>query len=248
MSQQLSLNLRLKDGSSFSNFLAGPNREALDRMRAAVVAAATGDKSSAQMIFLWGADGSGRSHLLQASCRLAQELGIAPVYVPLADVAALSPFLLESAEMAPLVCLDDLERIAGLPEWEMALFTLTERLRTAGGTLISAASSPPARLGLRLSDLTSRLAWGTVYALEPLADAEKLEAIRLRARNRGIEIPEEVVQYILSRYPRDLRSLFDLLDRIDRASLAQQRRVTIPFLRRLEEEGKDDGGVGIPAS
>jgi DnaA family protein len=125
----------------------------------------------------------------------------------------------------------------------MALFTLTERLRAAGGTLISAADSPPARLGLRLPDLTSRLAWGTVYALEPLSDAEKLEAIRLRAHNRGFEMPEEVVQYILSRYPRDLRSLFDLLERIDRASLVQQRRVTIPFLRRLEEAGKDDAGA-----
>jgi DnaA family protein len=212
-------------------------------VRAVVVTAATGDKTAAQMIFLWGADGSGKSHLLQAACRLAHELGIAPVYVPLADAAELSPSLLESAETAPLVCLDDVERIAGKPEWEMALFTLTERLRAAGGTLISAASSPPARLGLRLPDLASRLAWGTVYALEPLSDAEKLEAIRLRAHNRGFEMPEEVVQYILSRYPRDLRSLFDLLDRIDRASLAQQRRVTIPFLRRLEEAGKDDAGA-----
>lgn len=241
MSQQLSLNLRLKDGSSFSNFLAGPNREAFERLRSAVVAAA-GDEASAQMIFLWGADGTGRSHLLQAACRLAQELGSAPLYVPLADAAELSPSLLESAETAPLVCLDDVERIAGKPEWEMALFTLTERLRAAGGTLIGAASSPPARLGLRLPDLTSRLAWGTVYALEPLSDAEKLEAIRLRARNRGFDMPEEVVQYILSRYPRDLRSLFDLLDRIDRASLVQQRKVTIPFLRRLEDIDTEEAG------
>jgi len=243
MSRQLTLNLHLKDGSSFSNFLAGPNRESFERVRAAVVTAATGDKTQPQMIFLWGADGSGKSHLLQAACRLAQELGIAPLYVPLAEVAELSPSLLESAETAPLVCLDDVERIAGKPEWEMALFTLTERLRAAGGTLISAANSPPARLGLRLPDLTSRLAWGTVYALEPLSDAEKLEAIRLRAHNRGFEMPEEVVQYILSRYPRDLRSLFDLLERIDRASLVQQRRVTIPFLRRLEDAGKDDAGA-----
>jgi DnaA-homolog protein len=237
MSHQLSLNLRLKDGSSFSNFLAGPNREAFEGLRAAVAAAAD-DKTPAQMIFLWGADGTGKSHLLQAACRLAQELGVAPVYVPLADAAELSPSLLESVETAPLVCLDDVERVAGKPEWEMALFTLTERLRVARGTQISAAVAPPSRLGLRLPDLASRLAWGTVYALEPLTDAQKLEAIRLRAHNRGFEMPEEVVQYILSRYPRDMGSLFDLLDRIDRASLTQQRRVTIPFLRQLEEIGE----------
>lgn len=240
MSHQLSLNLRLKDGSSFSNFLPGSNREALDRLRAAVVAAATREKASEQAMFLWGAESGGKTHLLQAACRLAQELGIAPVYVPLAEAAALSPSLLESVEQAPLVCLDDAERIAGRPEWEAALFSLIERLRAAGGTLIAAASAPPARLGLRLPDLTSRLAWGAVYALQPLSDAEKLEAVRLRARNRGFEMPEDVARYILSRYPRDMHSLFDLLDRIDRASLAHQRRVTIPFLRELEAIGNAD--------
>ena len=109
---------------------------------------------------------------------------------------------------------------------------------------VCAANVPPARLGLRLPDLTSRLAWGTVYALQSLDDAEKLEAVRLRAHNRGFEMPEDVVQYILSRYPRDMRSLFDLLDRIDRASLTHQRRVTIPFLRELEAMRYEDAGIG----
>ena len=244
MSQQLALNLRLKDGSSFSNYFPGPNREALERLRAAVVAAATREKALDKMLFLWGTEGGGKSHLLQAACRLAQELGMAPVYVPLAEAAELSPSLLEDAEKAPLVCLDDVERIAGRTDWEAALFSLTERMRAAGGLQVCAANVPPGRLRLRLPDLTSRLAWGTVYALQPLGDAEKLEAVRLRARNRGFELPEDVVQYILSRYPRDMRSLFDLLDRIDRASLTHQRRVTIPFLRELEAMNYEDAGIG----
>jgi DnaA family protein len=244
VSQQLALNLRLKDGSSFNNFFPGPNREALERLRAAVVVAATREKALDKMLFLWGAEGGGKSHLLQAACRLAQELGLAPVYVPLAEAAELSPSLLEDAEKAPLVCLDDVERIAGRADWEAALFSLTERTRVAGGLQVCAANVPPARLGLRLPDLTSRLAWGTVYALQPLGDAEKLEAVRLRAHNRGFEMPEDVVQYILSRYPRDMRSLFDLLDRIDRASLTHQRRVTIPFLRELEAMSHEDAGIG----
>jgi len=243
MSQQLALNLRLKDGSSFSNYLPGPNREALDRLRAAVVAAATrGEKAPGNMIYLWGAEGGGKSHLLQAACRLAQELGMAPVYVPLAEAAELSPSLLEDAETAPLVCLDDMERVAGRADWEAALFSLTERMRTAGGLQVCAANVPPTNLGLKLKDLTSRLAWGTVYALQLLGDAEKLEAVRLRAHNRGFEMAEDVVQYILSRYPRDMRSLFELLDRLDRASLTHQRRVTIPFLRELEAMSVEDAG------
>ena len=240
MSHQLSLNLRLKDASSFGNFLAGPNKEAMEQLRAAVVTATTREKASEPTMYLWGAEGSGKTHLLQAACRLAQELGIAPVYVPLADVMELTPSLLEGVEAVPLVCLDDVERAAGRTEWESALFSLVERLRAADGMLVVAAAAPPDRLGLRLPDLVSRLAWGTVYALQPLDDAQKLEAVRLRAQHRGFEMPEDVARYILSRYPRDLPSLFGLLDRIDQASLTQQRRVTIPFLRRLEKMGHEN--------
>jgi len=242
MNHQLSLNLRLKDGSSFSNFFPGHNQEALERIRASVMATANHAKTSHQSIFLWGAVGTGKTHLLQAACRLAQELGIAPLYVPLTDVVELSPALLEDAEHSPLVCLDDVERAAGRAKWEAALFNLIDRLRSVGGLLITAAGSPPANLGLRLPDLTSRLAWGTVYALQVLDDPQKLEAIRLRARNRGFEISEDVAHYILSRYPRDMHSLFELLDRVDRASLTHQRRVTIPFLQRLEKMDSEDSG------
>lgn len=242
MSRQLSLNLRLKDASSFGNFLAGPNREALEQLRAAVVRAATQTDARPTMIYLWGAEGAGKTHLLQAACRLAQELGIAPAYLPLAEVVALGPSLLEGIEQTPLVCLDDVERVAGKPEWETALFSLVERLRAARGMLAVAAAAPPDRLGLKLPDLASRLAWGATYAMQPLSDAQKLEAVRLRAQHRGFEMPEDVARYILSRYPRDLVSLFNLLDRIDEASLAQQRRVTIPFLRQLEEMGRENAG------
>jgi DnaA family protein len=244
VSHQLSLNLRLKDASSFGNFLAGPNREALEQLRAAVVQAATQAGTTPSMLYLWGVEGSGKTHLLQAACRLAQELGIAPVYMPLADVVALEPSLLEGLEETPLVCLDDVERIASHADWEAALFSLVERRRSSGGMLAVGAIAPPDRLGLRLPDLTSRLAWGTTYAMQPLNDAQKLEAVRLRAQHRGFEMPEDVARYILSRYPRDLPSLFDLLDRIDRASLTQQRRVTIPFLRDLEAMPYEDAEIG----
>lgn len=243
MSRQLSLNLRLKDASSFGNFLVGPNREAMEQLRAAVVQATTRADAKAALIYLWGAPGAGKTHLLQAACRLTQELGVAPAYVPLADVMALTPSLLEGLEETPLVCLDDIERVAGKPEWEAALFSLVERLRAVRGMLVVAATAPPDRLGLKLPDLASRLAWGMTYAMQPLSDTQKLEAVQLRARHRGFEMPEDVARYILSRYPRDLGSLFSLLDRIDEASLTQQRRVTIPFLRELEAMHYADAGI-----
>jgi DnaA family protein len=89
-------------------------------------------------------------------------------------------------------------------------------------------------LGLAMSELATRFAWGSVYQLKPLADDDKLAAMQLRARNRGLDLPPDAARYILHRYPRDLHSLFALLERIDAASLASQRRVTIPFLRDLE--------------
>jgi DnaA family protein len=172
----------------------------------------------------------------QAACRQAQESGLSAVYIPLAEAAQLAPTLLEDLEQTRLVCIDDVERIAGNVDWETALFALCERLRANGGMFIAAGTRPPRELGLKLPDLATRLGWGPVYALAPPTDDEKLEAIRLRAHNRGLDVPDDVARYILNRYPRDLDSLFTLLDKLDTASLAEQRRLTIPFLRRFEDD------------
>ncbi len=100
--------------------------------------------------------------------------------------------------------------------------------------LVVAASAGPMALGLKLPDLATRLAAGLVYQLQPLSDEEKIAALRLRAERRGMEMGEDVAHYLLTRYPRDLHSLFALLDKLDTATLAAQRRLTIPFLRGLE--------------
>lgn len=233
MSGQLVLNLRLKDGSSFENFYAARNREAVERVRGEVEALARGDTGVERALFLCGPFGSGKTHLLQAACRHAQGYGLAPVYVPLAEAAALAPAMLEDLETARLVCLDDVDTIAGDAAWEQALFALAERLRAAAGLLIGSGAACPAQLGLGLPELATRLAWGPVYQLRVLGDEERLAAIRLRARNRGFEMTQEAARYILARHPRDMHSLFALLERLDTASLASRRRVTVPFIKNL---------------
>ncbi len=235
MSRQLPLNLRLKDSASFENFLPANNREAVERVRTALTALTRG-RALEPVLFLCGAPGTGKTHLLQAACREAQSAGSSVLYIPFSEIAALAPAMLEDLEQSALVCLDDVERIAGNAAWETAVFALCERLRAAGGMLLAAGARPPRELGLQLPDLATRLGWGPVYALAPLDENERLEAVRLRARNRGLEMPEEVARYILNRYPRDLDSLFALLDKLDVASLAHQRRLTIPFLRSIEEQ------------
>jgi len=232
--EQLALNLKLRDASSFENYFVARNREAVERLQHAVRNLGSVPHAPASWLYLWGEPGTGKTHLLEAACRAAQEQGHAPLYVPLADKADFTTALLEDVEQVPLVCVDDVDAIAGDATWEAALFALYEHLRAHGGMLMLAARSSPAAIGLKLADLSTRLTAGLVYQLQPLSDAEKIAALRLRAQRRGLEMTEEVANYLLTRFPRDMHSLFALLDRLDTATLAAQRRLTIPFLRSLE--------------
>ncbi|MHB8454616.1 MAG: DnaA regulatory inactivator Hda [Acidiferrobacterales bacterium] len=234
---QLALNIRLRDSSSFGNFHDVRNREASLAVAAAVQRAidASDEALRFEQIFLCGESGCGKTHLLEAAARLAQERGLAPAYVPFQSNPAIEPRILEGLEFSPLVCLDDLQAVAGMRKWEEGALHLYESLRARGGLLLVAASVNPAYLGLGLPDLATRLGAGLVYQLHALTDEDKLAALRLRARNRGLEMGEDAARYMLARYPRDPHALFRLLDRIDQASMAAQRRLTIPFIRSVAE-------------
>ena len=132
--------------------------------------------------------------------------------------------------------LDDIDAIAGKAAWERALLAMYEELKDRVPMVISAMGNAR-HIGLQLPDLVTRLGSGLVYQLQRLDDAGKQEAIKQRAANRGLEIADDVIRYVLSRYPRDMHGLFDLLDRLDKASLAEQRRLTIPFIQSLETQG-----------
>jgi len=233
MSAQLALNLRLRESASFANFHPAANAEALDCLRRALDSLAA-SQATQRVIYLWGAAGSGRTHLLQAACHRAQELGLGCAYLPLAEAIAATPASFDGLESTPVVALDDLQMLVSRREWETAVFTLAECVRARAGLLLVAASAAPTSLGLSLPDLVTRLSWGPVYALRTLADDDKLAALQLRANRLGLELPADVARYVLARYPRDMHTLFAWLDRADRRSLASQRRLTIPFIRGLE--------------
>jgi DnaA family protein len=141
--------------------------------------------------------------------------------------------MLEGLEALSLVCIDDVDTIAGDAAWEAALFHLFNRVRERGARIVIAGSASPRALGLGLPDLATRLAWGLVFQLHPLGDEEKAQALQLRARGRGMEMPEAVARYLLQHHARDMAALFALLERLDRASLAAQRRLTVPFVREI---------------
>lgn len=227
MSQQLALGLALQPALSFDTYIAGPNREALDALQR------LGSGNGEPYIYLWGPSGVGKSHLLQAACAALYGPQQPVAYLPLAQAADYGPELLQDLESLALVCLDDLQYLAGQAAWEEALFDLYNRLRDAGAKLLVSADRPLAQLPVRLPDLASRLAWGPSYQLQPLSDPELQPALTRLAAQRGLQLPADSAQYILRRCPRNLDYLQRLLERLDQASLAAKRRLTLPFVREV---------------
>jgi DnaA family protein len=222
--QQLPLGVRLPDRALFESFLPGRNTEALAHARSIAAGEARG------VTWLSGPGGAGKTHLLQAVCAAAGARARAG-YVPLKQVAHLGAEVLDGLGQLACLCLDDLESVAGDLVWERRLFGLVHESEEAGGALVVAANAPPALLHWALPDLGSRCAAGAVFALRALEEAEQQAALALRARLRGLELPEETWQWLRRRYPRDMRRLYELLDTLDEAALAAQRRLTVPFIR-----------------
>jgi DnaA family protein len=200
-----------------------------EELRALVGAVARGER--ADWLFLAGPPGSGKTHLLIAACAQARAAGRDATYLPLGAMAGRLDEALAGQARAALFCLDGLDAAAGRHEDEVALFHFHNAARAGGATLLYSAAAMPAALPLTLPDLRSRLEQCTRIALEPLDEAGRREVLRQRAARRGLELDEPTLDYLFRRVGRDLGTLGALLDRLDRASLAEQRRLTIPFLK-----------------
>ena len=224
--RQLPLEVQLRDDATLENFLAGPAVRPLVSVLAQQL-----EPAGEAMIFLHGPAGTGKSHLLQASCHVA---GNRALYLPLADLGHYAPDdVLQGVEALDLVCLDDLHCVVGDDQWELALFNLYNRARQDNCKLLVASDAAPRNLGVNLADLRSRLSWGIVYRLAQADDEDKAEILRFRASRRGLSLPGEVARYIVNRAPRAMQPLLDLLEVLDKTSLAQQRALSIPFVKQV---------------
>ena len=223
--RQLPLGVQLGVSLRFDTYVPGRNAAAVEALRR-LAGGAIGAP-----VWIYGTRGSGRSHLLQAVCAEAGEAGRATAYLPLAQVRADGPALLDGFERLDLVALDDLDVVAGDEPWELALFTLHNGLAEQGGRLAMAAAGSPAATPIRLPDLASRLAASEVHRLEPLAESDQPAALRRRAERRGLELPEETLGFLTRRAPRDFATLCRMLDALDAEALAAKRRLTVPFVR-----------------
>ena len=230
---QLALGVQLRDDATWGNFLPLPGQAAV----LAAIRAQLGE-SGEPVLFLHGGADAGKSHLLQAACLDADGQGL---YLPLRELAAHRPEeLLQGLESMPLLCLDDLQAVAGQRDWELALFHLFNRCRESGARWLASGRQPPRELALTLPDLESRLGWGPVFALAAPDDQRRQAILQHRARCRGLDMPQEVARYLVTHTSRALDRLLDLLDALDHRSLQAQRGLTIPFVRQILQEPELD--------
>ncbi len=227
---QLALPLQLADHAVFASFLETGN----ETLVATLLNIADGvDRHGC---WLWGAPSTGKTHLLQAVCESA---GDRAAYVPLSMLAAAGPQVLEGLASRELICIDDLHRVVGNSAWETALFNLCNQVFDSDAQLVVSANASPRECPVALADLQSRLAKLPVFQLLALDEAERAVALQLRSRHRGLELPDDTARYLLTRSRRDMASLYEVLDRLDKEALRAKRRLTIPFARTVLESVAD---------
>ena len=229
LTQQLPLAMRLRERAVFDSFVVGPNLQAFEALRAA----ARGELHEVQ--WLSGPAGVGKTHLLQALCAEAQRVQRASAYLPLRELRELGVEALAGWQHIQVLAIDDVEAVAGHRQWEEALFGLHREAQERAAVLVATAREAPQGLKFSLPDLASRFAAANILLLRPLDEGQQREALRLRAQARGLELPEETALYLQRRFPRDLPTLYQLLDALDEAALAAQRRITVPFIRSVLE-------------
>jgi len=220
---QLPLALALADHASFATFVGGSNAAAVEHVRSLA-------RGRADTVWLFGGDGAGKTHLLQAACREASAAGRRAMYVAL---PASSPEILSDLERVDMLAVDDVHTVAGDLAWERALFVILNAFLGRSGALLLAAATPAAQCGFQLADLASRGAGAVTYRLAPLDDAERANALRLHAAARGLTLDAAAADFLLTRVARNMAALTSWLAKLDHASLSAQRRLTIPFIREL---------------
>ena len=228
MNQQLALAIQLKNQADLSDFCWGQNtilKHALEL---------TFSGSGERFFYLWGSVGSGKSHLLQGVCQNYAEQGTSVIYLPLSILKEWGPESLEGLSNQAVIAIDDIDSIAGLPEWENALFDLYNQVHdNEHSVLLTSNNTAPSASAIKLADLRSRLNWGLTLQLKELDDVNKTTVLQAQARKRGFDLPEAVALFLIHRCTRNMHDLQNILDQLDQESLAAQRKITIPFVKSI---------------
>ncbi|MEJ2042523.1 MAG: DnaA regulatory inactivator Hda [Reinekea sp.] len=227
VSRQLPLHISFREDAVFEDYLPANNAIAVGTLRQALV------RLDDHLIYLWGASGVGISHLLQAAVHDLQSQTLNAIYLPLGECIDYGPEALEGLDEMDAVALDDIDALIGHAHWQEAIFHFYNRMRDSGRMILVGGSCSPLHLGLSLADLKSRLSSGLTLNLVQMDDEQRTDWVIWKGRKRGLVITPEVAEFLINRHNRNMRELVATFDQIDAASLAEKRKITIPFLKQV---------------
>jgi len=213
--------------NDLASFIVGDNQELLTLINLITT------KEATHSLYLWGETGTGKTHLLQAACKQAADNELHVAYIPLKQISELSAEMLHDLGELDLVCVDDLECVAGQIEWQQGLTWLYNELRDNKHSMIISGNKSAVMIELEVEDLKSRLSWDQSIQIKPPSDDVKIKILKQKAEARSFELSDDVIEFLIRRVDRNLISLIEVLDKIDRASLAEKRKITIPFVKGL---------------
>ena len=211
----------------FDSFFQGENKDLLYFLNTMI------KTRSNNSIYIWGPQGTGKTHLLQAACKQANEMDWHVTYIPLEQYRDFSIDILDGLGKLDLVCIDDLELIIDNIEWQQRVTLLFNEIRDNKNSIIISSKISPNNIKIDLDDLKSRLVWGHVFKIKAADDELKIKILKKEANERSFNLNDDVVEFLIRRSNRDLTSLIEILDEIDRSSLAAKRKITVPFVKEL---------------
>ena len=191
---------------------------------------------------LWGRSSSGKTHLLNAAAAFAREQAISLQLYDARQLIALQAEDFSRISGCQVLAVDNLDAVAGRPEWETCFYQIVNRCRDGEFRLLYSLSRKPEEIDFRLEDLRSRLQWGLLLQLPIYDDEEVRRILRQRAQLLGLDLSPEVISYLMTHHSRSLAAQMNLLQTLDGASLTHQRRITIPLIKQAlgEQAGRQD--------
>ncbi len=230
---QLALSVQLPDDETFESYLSESNGSVVSQLALFLDKTDQGQPNQPSSFYLFGLSGVGKSHLLHACSAYASKLDKTSVCLSCAELLQLPVEVLDGLEQINVICLDDIQLLAGNTLWQQAIFDLYNRVLEQNNCLLISGDQSVGQLGLSLPDLVSRLSWGLTEQLKPLTDLEKVSALQFRAAKRGLMLSDEAANFLLNRLSRDMKNLIASLDVLDKASIREQRKITIPFIKNV---------------
>jgi DnaA family protein len=230
---QLTLSVQLPDDETFCSYLSESNHSVVSQLKLFIEQSQVTKPNQPSSFYLFGLTGVGKSHLLHACTAYAAQADKTSVCLSCAELLLLSVEVLDGLEQIDVICLDDIQLIAGNTLWQQAIFDLYNRVLVQNKCLLISGDQSATQLGLSLPDLISRLSWGLTEQIKPLDDDEKVTALQYRASKRGLTLSSEAANFLLNRLSREMGNLIASLDTLDKASIREQRKITIPFIKNV---------------